>query len=96
MVLVLALSVIVIGVVGAILGAILAYYLPRVVLFAVWGLLAASAVYFFLQGRTAEEYDRISANMLVFAVLVPLLIGSLITGNLVRRRTQQKLGRQSD
>ncbi len=96
MVLVLVLCVLVIGAVGAVLGAVLAYYLPRAVLFVVWGTLAASAVYFFLMGRTVDEYERISANMLVFAVLVPLLIGSLITGNLVRHRTQQRPVRRPD
>lgn len=86
MALVLVLSAIVIGAVGALLGGLFARYLPRAVLFVVWGALVASAMYVFLQGRAADEFDRISSNMLVFAVLVPFLIGSLIMGSIVRRR----------
>lgn len=86
MILVLALTTIVIGAVGAILGALLARYLPKVFLFVIWGALLASIIYLFLQGRTLDDYERTSANMLAFAVLLPLLIGSLITGNWVRRK----------
>lgn len=90
MVLVLVLCAIVIGVLGAILGALLAHYLPRIVLFVVWGALAAGAVYLFIMGKTADEYERIGTNILVFAVLLPLLIGSLVTGNLVLHRARRR------
>lgn len=86
MVLVIGLSAIVIGALGAAVGALGARYLPRVFLFVFWAMLFAGSAYLFLQGRRLDEFERISANMLVFAVLLPFLIGSLITGNLVRQR----------
>jgi hypothetical protein len=86
MALVLVLSAAVMGGFGAVLGAVLAYYLPRLVLHLLWGALAAGGVLAFLQGRAADEFDRIGANITVFAVLLPFLIGSLITGTMVRRK----------
>lgn len=86
MALVLALSVVVIATIGAVIGGLIAHYLPRLVLYLVWAALAVGTVYSFMIGRTLGEYDRISANMLAFGVLLPLLVGSLITGVLVLRK----------
>lgn len=89
MILVLALSAIVAAAGGVLLGALLANYLPRVVLMVTWGITAVSAAVVFLQGQRAEEFDRIGANILVLGILVPLLAGSLLAGWLVLRRTNR-------
>lgn len=86
MVLVLGVSALVFGFVGAVLGGLMAYYLPRVVLLVFWAALLLGTMYEFLLTRTLDEYERAGANILVFAVLLPLLIGSLIAGILLHRR----------
>lgn len=72
--------------IGAAAGALMAYFLPRVFLYVMWGALLAAGIVQYLQSRGLDEHDRMSADMLVFAVMLPLLIGSLITGFLVKRR----------
>lgn len=86
MVLVFALSALVCGAAGAALGALMARFAPRAAVLSGWAVVLAGTAYLYLQGRTLDEYDRISANVLVFAVLVPLLLGSLIAALLVPRR----------
>ena len=86
MILVLGLSALVVGAVGALLGALAARYLPKALLFVVWAALLAGAAYQFLQSRSLDEYERAGSDVVVFTLLLPLLIGSLITGSLVRRK----------
>jgi predicted permease len=86
MILVLLLSALVIGGMGAGLGLVLARFFPKPVLYVLWAALAAGAVYQVVQINTADEYERAGATIVLFAVLGPLLVGSLITGILVRRR----------
>ena len=86
MILVLGLSALVVGAVGALLGALAARYLPKALLFVFWSALLVGTVHEFLRSRTLDEYERAGSDIVVFALLLPLLIGSLITGSLVRRK----------
>jgi len=86
MVIVLAVSALVIAAVGALCGALAARYLNRKFLYAIWAVLVAAAIFQFVQSRTLTELDRVEANVLVFAVLLPFLLGSVLTGLSVKRR----------
>lgn len=87
MAIVLAVSALVIAAAGALCGALAARYLNRKILYAIWAMLVAAAIFQFVQSRTLTELDRVEANVLVFAVLLPFLLGSALTGLSVKRRT---------
>ena len=91
MILVLVLCALVIGAFGALIGSLLARYMPRFVLFLLWGALVAGGVYTFLQGGAADEFERAGSTILVFAVLLPFMIGSVITGSIGLRRPKRKI-----
>jgi len=86
MILVLLLGALVACAVGAILGLVVARFFPKVVLYVLWGALTAGALYQFLQTNAPDDYDRAGANIVLFSLLLPMLIGSLISGILVRHR----------
>lgn len=86
MILVLFLSALVACAVGAILGLVVARFLPKVLLYVLWAALTAGALYQFLQTNMLDDYERAGANIVLFSVLLPLLIGSLITGTFARHR----------
>ncbi|MEQ8657898.1 MAG: hypothetical protein RIC24_11400 [Hyphomicrobiales bacterium] len=86
MVIVFAVSALVIAAFGALCGALAARFLSRKILYAIWAMLVAAAIFQFVQSRTLEDLDRVEANVIVFAVLLPFLLGSLLTGLSVKRR----------
>ncbi|MBO6674541.1 MAG: hypothetical protein JJ908_03665 [Rhizobiales bacterium] len=86
MVIVLAVSGLVVAAFGALCGALAARFLNRRVLYAAWAGLIVIAAYLFIRGQTLAEYDRIESNVLVFFVLLPFLVGSVVTGLIVKRR----------
>lgn len=87
MALVLALSALVAAAVGALCGAIAARFFSRRFLYAVWAVLAGLAAILFVQSLALTDLDRVENRVLVFAVVLPFLFGSLLTGLTVKRRT---------
>lgn len=87
MALVLAFSALVIAVVGALCGAIAARFFSRRFLYAVWAVLAALAAILYIRSLGLTDLDRVEAQVLAFAVVLPFLLGSLLTGLTVKRRT---------
>ncbi|MFN3224673.1 MAG: hypothetical protein ACE360_00290 [Hyphomicrobiales bacterium] len=86
MAIVLAVSGLVMAAFGALCGAVAARFLNRKVLYVAWAGLVALAGYLFIRGQALAEYDRIEANVLVFLVLLPFLVGSVVAGLIVKRR----------
>jgi uncharacterized membrane protein YfcA len=85
MILVLGLVAIVALMAGAVLGALIARFLPVLFLYVFWAVLLAVTAYQVLQLGAPDEFDRAGANIVIFAVLLPLLGGSLLSGIWVRR-----------
>ena len=86
MILVLLLSALVARAAGAIVGLVVARFFPKIFLYVLWGALAAGVLYQFLQTTAPDDYERAGATIVLYSVLLPMLVGSLISGIFVRHR----------
>lgn len=87
--LVLGLTAIVLCVAGALIGGVIARFLPRSVFFVLWAAMCMTAGYIYMQRSEFDELERVGANIWVFAILLPGLTGSLIAGGLVLVRKRR-------
>jgi len=87
MVLVLVLCAIVTGALGALSGAIMIRLVPKAALAIVWAVLGILAVYLLLR-ESGGEFERAGDNVLLYAIVLPFLAGSVIAGLLSRARKQ--------
>lgn len=90
MVLVFILSALVFAAFGALFGRLMAFYLPKIALFLVWAGLVVAAAFTYYDGQSGDEMARIEASVLVFAVVLPFLVGSLIVGGITLFKQAQQ------
>jgi MFS-type transporter involved in bile tolerance (Atg22 family) len=91
MVLVLVLCAIVTAASGALSGALMARFLPNPFLVIVWAALGMLAAVLLFRDA-GGEFQRAGDNVVLYAVLLPFLAGSVIAGILTHSRRQPPAG----